>query len=81
MLVCLLEKAHFLHKTVSVFVLLLLVLQAAQTLWLFPGDKPLYGHKCILYIIKYFMDERCFLGFCIYMYLLLLIDEATVSTQ
>ena len=81
MLVCLLEKAHFLHKTVSVFVLLFLVLQAAQTLGLFPGDKPLYGHKCILYIIKYFMDEMCFLGFCIYMYLLLLIDVGTVSTQ
>jgi len=36
-------------------------------------------HKCILYIIKYLMDEMCFLCFYIYIYLLLLIDVATVS--
>ena len=36
-------------------------------------------HKCILYIIKYVIDEMCFLCFYIYIYLLLLIDVATVS--
>ena len=32
-----------------------------------------------LYDIKYFMDEICFLCFYTYLYLLLLIDVATVS--
>jgi len=37
----LVNKIPFSPQSVSVFLLLLLVLQAAQTLVLFPGDKPL----------------------------------------
>ena len=36
----------FLSDKIKDDLLLLLVLQAAQTLWLFPGDKPLDGHTC-----------------------------------
>ena len=39
------------------------------------------AYKCVVYVIKYFMDEMCVLGFYIYMYVLLYICNRSTWTS